>query len=493
MLFGPMRSGQRSPFGDHTGLHPPQMPQQPGLSPMVPVPLNTNSQDRNMLENQNPTTTVGTSAPSNQRTFVNFPNSNSFWATSGPTIPSQQFNFTHQNTNTLFGPQPDLQHIGGGFQSRQLPVAFMSNFSGLTRAEFDEIEADPDASGSDADEGDGLDHSAIAEADMLTTTVRTSIGGTEIGFPHSNLPPAGGSTGTVNFQFPTASPAMPQQPQHTNTQDTSVTHHASDSPRPLMLTPAAQALGVPRPPNGPMSGPDLYSALGAGMDDEDELDADLNGDGNEDADVAVSPTKKRRRGFTAMNLSGLHHSIATMASHIYTVRTVTGSPFPMQIRDVNTPTNPRDTLAASSWCEAMLLVCGQNQIVDGTSPVPSLGEINEIKKRDTAGRSRFKMAARAKVQAQYGFLTTIEAETDVEWMSENNHSLVEKLKAEDSFVFQDPFSIDTPGTIYRNRVIKDTILEALYNNRDKSLGVILQYIIGEAMPLPVIALADEPA
>ncbi|KAJ8072045.1 hypothetical protein PM082_015603 [Marasmius tenuissimus] len=74
-------------------------------------------------------------------------------------------------------------------------------------------------------------------------------------------------------------------------------------------------------------------------------------------------------------------------------------------------------------------------------------------------------------------------------MSEDNRSLLEKLKAEDSFVFQDPFAIDTPGTIYRNRVIKDIILEALYNNREKSLGVTLKHIIGEAMPLPVIALA----
>ncbi|KAL0562543.1 hypothetical protein V5O48_019544, partial [Marasmius crinis-equi] len=178
-----------------------------------------------------------------------------------------------------------------------------------------------------------------------------------------------------------------------------------------------------------MTGPMLHSALGTGLDDE-ELDLDIDGDDDDDDDESNTDLskQKRKRGFNGLNLSAIHLTVATLASHVYAVRTVTGNPFPTQIRDFNAPHNPRDVLAASSWCEAVQLIFGPNQIVDGTSLVPSPGEINEIKKRDTGGRSRFKMAARAKVPAQYGFLTTIEDETDIEKMSQDNRSLVEKLK-----------------------------------------------------------------
>ena len=125
-----------------------------------------------------------------------------------------------------------------------------------------------------------------------------------------------------------------------------------------------------------MNGATFYSALGASVDDDDELDPD--DDGDDGTTDALALKKKRRRGLAAMDLPAIHHSIASLACHIYSVRTVTGNPFPTQIRlDGDTPQNPRDMLAASSWCEAVQLIFGQNQIVDGTSLVPSLAEINE--------------------------------------------------------------------------------------------------------------------
>ncbi|KAL0565420.1 hypothetical protein V5O48_016605 [Marasmius crinis-equi] len=401
---------------------------------------------------------------------------------------SQQLNYGMQSFEQPSGFQPDLRT--GSSSGRSLTALLHDDYASLTPEEREELEDDPEAPFSDMDEE--YRSNCPATAEMNIPAARTSIGGAQTALPNATLAVGSSTSSTVDFQFPAASPATPMQPQRTDTDTSDSSFAGSGISRPLMMTPTAQALGVPEPPTTPMSGPALYSALGAGMDDgglgTDVEENDGDGGDNSNADGSTSK-KKRRRGFNAMNLSGIHHSIATLASHIYAVRTATGNPFPMQIRDVNAPHNPRDVLAASSWCEAVQLIFGQNQIIDGTGLMPSPGEMHEIKKRDTGVRGRFKMAARTRVPAQYHFLTTVEAETDIEMMSRDNRALVEKLKAEDSFVFQNPFAIDTPGTIYRNRVIKDIILDSLYNNRERSLGVVLQHIIADAMPLPAIALA----
>ncbi|KAJ3744258.1 hypothetical protein DFH05DRAFT_1525274 [Lentinula detonsa] len=70
-----------------------------------------------------------------------------------------------------------------------------------------------------------------------------------------------------------------------------------------------------------------------------------------------------------------------------------------------------------------------------------------------------------------------------------NRDRVEKLKDRKSYVFQDPEDRSKPATVYKAQIFEDIIVEAMYNNGRKSIGVHCAEIFGDMMPLPVIVLA----
>ncbi|KAL0565069.1 hypothetical protein V5O48_016965 [Marasmius crinis-equi] len=220
-------------------------------------------------------------------------------------------------------------------------------------------------------------------------------------------------------------------------------------------------------------------------DDDDDDDDEISDDSGEQ----VLPRSRRKRGFNGLSMSTLELQIANLATRLFSARLIAVNPFPEHIQIPGAVENPRESLAVQSWNEATVLIFRRHGILDVTSMAPSIEQVKLIKNRDVWIRGRFKTAARSGAVSQFGFKIRIEEDVEIQDMKTHNEDLLAALKADDAFIFQDFRDIDKPGTVYRNPLIKDVILEALYNNDSKSVGAAVQHIFGDLMPLPVIALA----
>ncbi|KAL0565901.1 hypothetical protein V5O48_016119 [Marasmius crinis-equi] len=206
------------------------------------------------------------------------------------------------------------------------------------------------------------------------------------------------------------------------------------------------------------------------LDDGSSEDDSDNDSSDDDSSEPVLSQSKRKRGFNALTMNSIECQIASLATRLFSARLVAVNPLPKQITSPGSIGNPRDVLAIHSWNEAARLVFQDHGLFDVTSVTPSMEQLKLIKNRDVWIHGRFKNAARSGAVSQFGFKIQIEEDIELKDMASDNEDLLESLKTKDAFVFQ------------------DVILKALYNDETKLVGIVVQHIFGDLMPLPVIAL-----
>ncbi|EEB92233.1 hypothetical protein MPER_09288 [Moniliophthora perniciosa FA553] len=199
---------------------------------------------------------------------------------------------------------------------------------------------------------------------------------------------------------------------------------------------APQALSLPVPnvmQGNTVAGNDI-------MGSDDELDDDDDDDADDDDEETNGSTKaakgKKRKGFNGLELDAMQRRVGKLACKLYALHIA----------------------SEDAWLD------------DPT------GEANASQPVSTAGDRREQVA----VQKWFTARGAVESCTGLD---------LSETKPTGEEITLDPTNVNEPQSIYRNALIEEVIVHALFNNDAKSIGALAGSAFGNLMPLPTIALA----